>query len=130
MSVGRVFKKIFVDGIFNHLIKIGKFIARIDDIPVIGDTLVDLIGLIPVAGPVLKLAVEKVEMAEALFASGQGKERKIWAINKLEEDLKRLNIKEKYIEEIIGYAFLYWKGYAAVMTKEDFNNGFINTESN
>jgi hypothetical protein len=126
MSVVRVLKKIFVDGIFKNIVKVGKFIARIDDIPVVGN----IIEFIPIAGPVMKLAIEKCEMAEALFSSGQGRERKLWAINELEKDLKKLGKEEKYIDDIISAAFLLWKGYAAAMTEEEFKKLVENGATN
>ncbi|MCP4201145.1 MAG: hypothetical protein GY769_04345 [bacterium] len=80
----------------------GRVLAKIDDLPVVPE----VVAMIPVAGPVLAAAMKRSNMAEEMFTSGDGEQKKQWAKGQLRKDLKRLGVEEKYLEELVAVGFL------------------------
>lgn len=115
MGFKRAFKKIG-SGFLKGLKVVGKTAAKIDDIPGAGEVL----GFIPVAGPVLRLAVERAATAEEMFsAPGSGDQKIQWVLHQLAKDLRDLGVEEKRIRGLAELALLFHKGEAGIVAVED-----------
>ena len=94
----------------------GKGIAKVDDvldkIP-FADT---VIAMIPVAGPAINLALDKVDIVQVLIppGTGQGPERRAKAEELLRADLEAMGFTPEFVHEVVTLAFLMRQGKAGI----------------
>ncbi len=75
----------------------------------------NLVMAIPIVGPALSFAMQKVDLAQEMFpGEGEGGRRREWAIAQLRKDLRKAGLDEAYSNEIVGLAFLATRGQAGV----------------
>lgn len=111
MGFKRVFGKIggaLKDGIVGA----GGLLADANDIPFANT----LAGFVPIAGPILQLAMKRAQEAEFVFTGRRrGTEKMAWAVENLSGDLEKLGIREKRIRAAIEIALLLVKNEAAIV---------------
>lgn len=97
------------------LLKGGRLISKIDDI----SEVTAVVAMIPVAGPVLAAAARRCNMAEKLFATKMGDQKRQWVRGQLRKDLLRLRVEEKYLDELVSVGLLVVMRHAAVRDLEE-----------
>lgn len=96
------------------LLRGGGLIGK-EDIPGVPE----VVAMIPVAGPVLAAAAKRCKMAEKLFASKMGAQKREWAKAQLRKDLLQLGVEEKYVDELVSLGLLVVMRHAAVRDSEE-----------
>lgn len=112
--------------IWKGLKKTGTVVAKIDDvideIPMLDQAMV----MIPVAGPIIKLALDHIDVAQELIpGDGRGPKRRESAKALLRADMRKLGFENEFANEVIALAFLLRQGKAGIMrpTTEDESEG-------
>ncbi len=106
MGLKRVFGKI-AEG----FVAAGKAIIKVKDLPFLQDVVV----FIPVVGPALAFALDRVEEAERIFSTPKsGREKFAWVLVNLQKDLDTLGLDEKRIGALIEIALLILKKEADI----------------
>lgn len=97
----------------------GKTVAKVDDV-LDNIPMADvLIAQIPVAGPVISMALKRVDVVQELLpGADNGKERREVAENLLRQDLAQMGFTPEFIHEVVGLAFLMRQGKAGILVPE------------
>lgn len=109
MGLGGFFNKIG-SGVKKGAIAGGKVVADVADIP--GVTMG--VAMIPVAGPWISLAMNRVNQAEELFSNQakSGKQKMEWATAQAGKDFKAAGIDNHRLESALSLALLLMKNEA------------------